>query len=81
MTPEPERRSLASRPLAGTGGPGQETGRALPGGYRPQYAMIYAVASNGALGIVTVNPDGTVVCNSGSNVYFSLSGITFRQFA
>lgn len=34
MTPEPERRSLASRPLAGTGGPGQETGGALPGGYR-----------------------------------------------
>jgi hypothetical protein len=53
----------------------------LPGGYRPQYAMIYPVASNGALGIVTVNPDGTVVANSGSNVYFSLSGISFRQFA
>jgi len=53
----------------------------LPAGYRPQYAMIYAVPSNGALGIVTVNPDGTVVVNAGSNVYLSLSGITFRQFA
>ena len=53
----------------------------LPGGYRPQYAMIYAVASNGAFGVCTVNPDGTVVASSGSNVYFSLSGISFRQYS
>lgn len=53
----------------------------LPSGYRPQYNMIYAVASNGAFGICTVNPDGTVVASSGNNTYFSLSGITFRQFA
>ena len=53
----------------------------LPSGYRPQYAMIYAVASNNAYGTLTVNPDGTVVASTGSATYFSLSGITFRQFA
>lgn len=53
----------------------------LPAGYRPQYALVFEVPSNGAIGILTVNPDGTVVASSGSNVYYSLSGITFRQFA
>ena len=53
----------------------------LPAGYRPQYAMIYAVASNNAYGTLTVNPDGTVVASTGSNVYFSLSGITFRAYS
>lgn len=52
----------------------------LPAGYRPEEACVFAVASNGALGICTVNPDGTVVATSGSNVYFSLSGISFRAF-
>lgn len=53
----------------------------LPAGYRPQYAVIFAVSSNDAHGTCTVNPDGTVVANTGSNIYFSLSGINFRQFA
>jgi hypothetical protein len=53
----------------------------LPPGYRPEEAKIYAVASNNALGICTVNPDGTVVASSGSGVYFSLSGITFRAYS
>jgi len=53
----------------------------LPAGYRPQYALIYAVASNGLFGVCTVNPDGTVVASAGSATYFSLSGITFRQYA
>ena len=53
----------------------------LPSGYRPQYAMIFAVVSNNLFGIVTINPDGTVVANTGNNTYFSLSGISFRQFA
>lgn len=53
----------------------------LPVGYRPEEAKVFAVASNGAFGVCTVNPDGTVVASSGSNVYFSLSGITFRAFA
>lgn len=53
----------------------------LPAGYRPQYALVFIVASNAGLGICTINPDGTVVASSGSNVYFSLSGIVFRQYA
>lgn len=53
----------------------------LPVGYRPRWAEVYIVASNGTVGICTINPDGTVVASSGSNVYFSLSGINFRQFA
>ncbi len=53
----------------------------LPAGYRPQYAMIYAVASNDLFGVVTVNADGTIRANVGSATYLSLSGINFRQFA
>jgi hypothetical protein len=53
----------------------------LPAGYRPEEAKVFAVASNGAFGVCTVNPDGTVVASSGSNVYFSLSGINFRAFS
>lgn len=54
----------------------------LPAGYRPQYTpMTYAVASNGAFGVCQVNADGTVVAAVGNNTYFSLSGITFRQYA
>lgn len=53
----------------------------LPVGYRPEEAKIYAVASNNALGVCTVNPDGTVVVSTGSSVYFSLSGITFRAYS
>jgi hypothetical protein len=53
----------------------------LPAGYRPQYAMIFAVSSNNLFGVCTINPDGTVVATAGSATYFSLSGITFRQYA
>lgn len=52
----------------------------LPPGYRPEEAKIFAVASNGAFGICTVNPSGSVVATAGSNIYFSLSGISFRAF-
>ena len=54
----------------------------LPAGYRPQEAEIFVCSNNGAFGLTTVNPDGTVVQSGGaSNVYHTLSGITFRQFA
>jgi hypothetical protein len=53
----------------------------LPAGYRPQEAMIYAVVSNGALGVCVIFNDGTVQANAGSNVYFSLSGISFLAFS
>lgn len=53
----------------------------LPAGYRPKEAKIYGVSSNNLFGVCTVNPDGTVVATAGSATYFSLSGITFRQYA
>jgi len=54
----------------------------LPAGYRPEYAHLFAVPSNGAFGVCTVNPiSGTVEATVGNNTYFSLSGITFRQYA
>lgn len=53
----------------------------LPSGYRPQEAELFAVYSNGAFGACIVNPDGTVVANVGNNASFTLSGISFRQFA
>ena len=53
----------------------------LPAGFRPQYPSIFAVISNGALGLVTVQVDGSVRAESGNNTYFSLSGLNFRQFA
>lgn len=53
----------------------------LPAGYRPQTILTFAVFSNNAFGYCQVNPDGTVVASGGSNVSFSLSGITFRQYA
>lgn len=49
----------------------------LPANYRPQRTGIYAVVSNGALGIIEVSSAGTVTLTAGSNVYASLSGITF----
>jgi hypothetical protein len=53
----------------------------LPAGYRPQEQIVMATASNDLFGEVVINTDGTVVPNVGSNVSFSLSGISFRQFA
>lgn len=53
----------------------------LPVGYRPEQAKIYAVPSNGAFGLCTVNPDGSVVASVGNNTYFSLSGISFRAYS
>lgn len=53
----------------------------LPAGYRPQEAEIFPVVANGAFGLVTVNPDGTVVVSTGSSTYTTLSGINYRAFA
>lgn len=52
----------------------------LPAGYRPEESKVYSVASNGAFGICTVNADGTVVASAGNNTYFSMSGVSFRQY-
>lgn len=52
----------------------------LPAGFRPQYKQFFAVPSNGAFGIVTVDVDGSVKAEVGNNTYVSLDGISFRQF-
>lgn len=53
----------------------------LPKGHWPQYPQTFAVASNDAFGVCIVGADGTVVPHIGSNVYFSLCGITFRRYS
>lgn len=50
----------------------------LPAGYRPLTSLRFSCVSNGAFGVVTVSSAGLVVPATGSNVYFDLSGITFR---
>lgn len=50
----------------------------LPAGYRPAATEMMAAVSNGAFGIARVLATGDVVPFAGSNVYFSLDGITFR---
>ena len=52
----------------------------LPAGNRPTADLVFAVVSNGALGVCTVKATGDVVATSGSNVSFNLDGISFRQF-
>jgi hypothetical protein len=50
----------------------------LPVGYRPNAREYFATSSNGAFGSCFVESDGNVYFEAGSNVWFSLSGITFR---
>jgi hypothetical protein len=50
----------------------------LPAGYRPDNTEIFVVESNGSSGECRVEADGDVVPVLGSNVWFSLDGITFR---
>lgn len=53
----------------------------LPTGYRPASVngLIFPAVSNTALGILVISSTGTVVPNFGSNVYFSLDGVSFRH--
>lgn len=50
----------------------------LPAGYRPIGRELFAVPSNDLFGACSVDPAGAVSQLVGSNVYFSLDGITFR---
>jgi len=50
----------------------------LPAGYRPSGRAQYPVISNGAIGWCQVIADGKVCAQNGSNVWFSLGGITFK---
>jgi len=49
----------------------------LPIGYRPLFANLIVVYSNG-LGRCDIQPDGSVQAQSGTNAYFSLDNISFR---
>lgn len=50
----------------------------LPAGYRPANTELFAVVSNDLFGAVNVLSNGDVTPAIGSNVYFSLDGISFR---
>jgi hypothetical protein len=52
----------------------------LPAGYRPQYTEIHAVISNNTIGRVDISTVGCVFVNTGSNIYTSLDGITFKAY-
>jgi hypothetical protein len=61
---------------AGVVGPGVHM-FTLPTGFIPAAAEIFIVASNGATGILQIDTLGNADLAIGSNVYCSLSGITF----
>jgi hypothetical protein len=50
----------------------------LPVGYRPTADSLFACVSNLAFGTLFVNAAGDVIPFNGSNVSFSLEGVTFR---
>lgn len=51
----------------------------LPTGYRPSRFEYHAAASNSLFGLVSISAaSGNVTPAAGSNVWFSLDGITFR---
>lgn len=49
----------------------------LPAGYRPTSEVRFAVASNGAFGLVRIGTDGTVNADVGSTTSLSLEGVSF----
>lgn len=66
------------RGLAKLGAPINSTVFTLPVGYRPTAQCVFAIASNGAFGYMTVAATGDVQVAGGSNVWVSLHGIRFR---
>lgn len=50
----------------------------LPVGYRPLSQLLLATSSNNLFGVVEILASGNVQLTAGSNVSFSLDGITFR---
>ena len=50
----------------------------LPVGFRPSADEYFAVDSNSAHGLVYVTASGNVIAQAGSNLWISLSGITYR---
>jgi hypothetical protein len=53
----------------------------LPAGFRPLANEYFSVASNGAFASVFITPAGDVTVQVGSNVWVSLSGVSFRTDA
>lgn len=49
----------------------------LPVGYRPTATVVFACASNGAFGELSVASTGVVVPVVGSNTFFCLDGVIF----
>lgn len=61
--------------MNGTIGSGAFT---LPAGFRPAYQQIYAAVCNpNAIGRLDIQTNGVVLPAAGSNVFFSLAGVTF----
>lgn len=50
----------------------------LPVGYRPLETLVMVCDSSNAHGDIVINTNGTVVPTTGSAVWFSLDGLTFR---
>jgi hypothetical protein len=50
----------------------------LPAGYRPPQTELQVTISNAAIGRVDITPAGAVMSTTGSNIWFSLDGVTFR---
>ena len=50
----------------------------LPVGYRPSASQVFAVSANGAIGVITIAANGTVVMSVASATYTSLDGIAFQ---
>lgn len=49
----------------------------LPSGYRPSAALIFAVNSNAAHGVIEIGTNGDVIQRSGSNVSLAMDQIHF----
>lgn len=50
----------------------------LPAGYRPANNKLMPIVSNALFGAVSIASNGDVLSSIGSNVYFTLDGVTFR---
>lgn len=53
----------------------------LPSGYRPPATLPFAVASNGAFGVLLVDSGGVVTPQIGSNLNFAVNGVMFDTLA
>jgi len=52
----------------------------LPDGWRPQTTKYFPTISNGVIGTLEIQSDGDCIALAGSNVSFSLEGVTFQFY-